>query len=35
MYVAGFCPHDLFTNTRSDLGKFLIDDLSYILCYCR
>ncbi|CAB4029854.1 luc7 3 [Paramuricea clavata] len=20
MYIAGFCPHDLFTNTRSDLG---------------
>ena len=27
MYLSSFCPHDLFTNTRSDLGKFF-DKLS-------
>lgn len=21
-YMVRFCPHDLFVNTRSDLGKF-------------
>ena len=26
MYLCGFCPHDLFTNTRSDLGEFSKDD---------
>ncbi len=22
-YICGFCPHDLFTNTKNDLGKYL------------
>lgn len=23
-YMARFCPHDLFVNTKSDLGKFSV-----------
>lgn len=26
-YLCGFCPAELFTNTRSDLGKFISHDI--------
>ena len=39
-YMARFCPHDLFVNTKSDLGKFFLAlfdqyglDSAYSVCF--
>ena len=32
-YMVRFCPHDLFVNTRSDLGSFLFNFLANFQFY--
>lgn len=30
-YMVRFCPHDLFVNTRSDLGNIILSSRSFLI----